>query len=133
MRTQTLFPILILILLFSVVLCASQEKSEDQEKEQRKTSPPETVWEQVIPVYTFSPQRTDLFDFGSISASIKEGPGGISSVQMRIPQLKSITDKIIFSFYIRPTIYGSPGLDGFALPRNSLNMNPVTGWYYWDF
>jgi len=122
---------IILVLMFSVCLVA-QEKDQAEKEEKTKYRDNDRVWEQAIPVYTFSQNKKNLFDFGSLRGSVREGPGGTSALDLNI-RLKSFVDKVSFSFYIRPTIYGSPGLDGFALPRMSLNMDPVTGWYYWDF
>ena len=123
---------IILVLVVSVCLAAQEENPAEEKDEVKKIRDNDRVWEQVIPVYTFSSRKTNLFDLGLLKGTVREGPGGTSALDLNI-RLKSFVTNVSFSFYIRPTIYGSPGMDGFALPRISMNKDPVTGWYYWDF
>ena len=87
-------------------------------------------------LYSLAKIKSDLFKFGALSSRIYEGPHGASALEFRIrSRLKSslIPATFLFSFYVDTRAYGSPGLDEVVRPRLSLNIDPVTGWYYWDF
>jgi hypothetical protein len=119
----------LLLVAIACVVCFGQENSDDKERR----SEPESIWQQVIPVYSFTPQKTNLFRFDSLSVAWREGPDGTSAISLKIDRIKMFLSEVKFSFFIRNTIYGSPGMDGFALPVTSLSINPITGWYWWDF
>ena len=129
MNRQILIATLALILLFSFSLAAVSQEKEDEEK---KNAEDNSKWEGVIPVYTFKTGASDFFKFGPIIGRSYQGPSGTGAIDLKI-KLKSLVGRVFISFVIENRIWGSPGMDGFALPRTSLNIHPFTGKYYFDF
>lgn len=107
-----------------------------QEDDEEKRSGEGMRYAHAFQLFSFAKIKSDLFKFGALSSRIYEGPRGASALEFRIrSKLKSglIPTTFLFSFYVDTRAYGSPGLDEVARPRLSLNIDPVTGWYYWDF
>ena len=130
MSRRLLTAVISLMLLFSFALALSAQETEDEEK--KKPEDRSSKWEDAIPVYTFKSARNDLFKIGPVVAEGYRGPGGSGALDLKI-KLKSLIGKVSFSFFIENRIWGSPGMDGFCVPRTSLNINPITGKYYFDF
>ena len=117
---------LLVLLLCCPAFAASQEDDEEARREAR-------IAAHIVGLYhikSFSEINVRGLDFGFVGLELAEGVhGGVINLDFG---LDAIDTGVTFSFYINNRAYGSPAWDGFALPRTSLNQDPITGWYWWE-
>ena len=117
---------LLLLCLCCPALTATQEDEDGGRRQER-------IAAHVVGLYhfkSFSEINTRIFDFGFVGLELSEGVhGGVLNLDFG---LDAIGTGVTFSFFVNNRAYGSPAWDGFALPRTSLNQDPITGWYWWE-
>jgi hypothetical protein len=126
---------LLAVLFVALPLCAQDVDQSTDKKDEEK----DKRVEQAVSNILFADISDDLgylyrdrtlFDFKGVSIEL--------SHHLSAPVIKVRTPiKFLPTFGFGTTIpdpfIGSPAYDGIAIPRNSLNIDPVTGKYYWEW
>lgn len=138
MRRSQIYLLLILslslVVLFNTTVLAQDQKDEEEEEDTIRNMKrsialflTQGVDEEVQYIYN----TRKLLDFGPLAINIKSFPMG-ARIEFETPQLP-ITKIFGFSTVLPNPYIGSPAYEIINTWRNSLNIDVITGKYYWEW